>query len=355
MGIAQNAARGKTFTGEGDYRSTLDFLSGLHVAGYSSSTGSGLLNMAGLLEAGGGGRGRESALLGAFGFGNQNVQEAILQQAQQSMLGFGGIASESGLGVYGAMLGGGAVNAQEVGLRAAGLRSFGQVSQIPLMQAMTLARLGKEEPGLSVAQQMTIQRLTPAELLDKEKVANIVDPYGRDPNRLSRAQALGEKLSGGFFDTAASQVISKRTPLGQVLSSGQYAGQGGLGKLITDISGKKDAGSVGMMREISMSLGQVGDMGVEQARAMATAFGSRGAKGSAPSLKEAATQGLVDQERLSLATQTESLYAGMNTALSTLTNVFANAQSEITNIISQLANNTTTNMTGQQVVGASIK
>lgn len=353
MGLAGVASHARTFRDEADYASTLNSLAKMQTTGYGQSAMSGVMGMAAMLDVRGGGFTNERTLLGMFGggiSGSINVQEAAMQQAQQSMVGFGGITSESGLGVYGAMLTGGVVNAQEVSLRAGGLKSFGQISQMPLMQAMTLMRLQKEMPGLSVAQQMTIQRMTPAELLDKEKLANIIDPYGKDPNRVVRAQLLGEKLSGGLFDTAASQVVSKTTALGQALSSGQYSGAGGLGRLVTDISGKKDPTSIGMMREISMSLGQIGDMGTEQARAMAEAFGARGAKVTAPALKEGARQPLVDQEKVTLATQTESLYAGMNTALTTLTGVFANAQSEISNIISQLANNTTTKITGQQVV-----
>lgn len=368
MGIAQSAARGRSFRGnEDEYKATMSVLGGLQAAGYSGSFGSGLMNMVGLLEIGGyappnafkrGGRKAfgESALLGMFGFGDQNVDEAVVSRVQAGLMGYGGLASSGGIGAYANMLGSGVTNAQQVMLRQQGIAALGAMAQEPLSQAMSMMEFKRLVPQATVAQQQIAAKLKPEEYMDTEKIMRLINPYGpRVVNGIpqagylkefAKAQMVGERMTSQLFDVAQSQVVERSGELGKLLKG---KGKGFLGSFIE--GGQTDPKYAGYMEELAQSIaGTVG--GVEQGRQMIEAYARRKVKVSGGTAADAADPRLVGQERLTAATQTEALYAGFNQALTTLQSTFSNAQSEITNIISQLSNNTAANMTGGKMVGS---
>lgn len=350
LSLAQAGAQSRNFRNEGQYSQTLNALSQMSVAGYGQGTMGGLMGMAGMLDVGGGGFTKETDLLKMFG-GSRNVQEAAIAQAQGSMVGFGGIASEEGLGTYASMLTSGATNAQQVGFRGAGISGLGQMSQMPIVQAMMLANLQKEMPGLDIYQQKNILSLSPMEMLDSKKMENLIDPYGNmDPvEREAKAKQLGRTLiNKGIFGTVASQMVSKTSPLGQMLATEKYQ-QTGLGGIIQDLPTMDKKLAKGLTTQIAGTIGQIGGIGMQPARGLVEAFQGMD-KGVTPAgMGEAARKELVDQQKLQASLETDQLYAGMNYALSGIASTFQSAQSAIQDIISQLANNTTTNITGKLV------
>jgi hypothetical protein len=359
MGLAGMVAHGRSFSPSNIYglQTSLDAAATMQTAGYQTSSFGGLMNIAGLRDIatsrsyGMQKNVNELDTLNMMRFGDLNVQEAVMSQVMQSgMMGYGGLASDLGISSYASMVGAGAQNAQQVGLRGMGMAGFNQLAQAPLTQAMTLMQFQKMFPQSSVAQQLAIQKLSPAELADPQKLMRIIDPYGPQlpsdagyAKALKRARTTGEGLLGGIFDTAASQLVEKKTPLGQMLTSkGGFGGAGGFGKLISEIA--QNPAMRGYRSEAAMALAPVVG-GIEQAQQLMESYAARGQKPTSEPLKEAANRAIVDAQRVSIAQQTEAVYAGFNTALEGLQGTFANAQSEILNIMSQLSNNTASNIT----------
>jgi hypothetical protein len=270
------------------------------------------------------------------------------------MMGFGGIASQEGMGIYAQMLTSGAGNAQAVKIRGSSMAAMGQMSQIPLVQAMTLAKL-KTDPlgrGLTPQQQQLIMRLSPAELYDRQKLADIVDPYKRvTGDRLGKFGTLGEGLVSNMLQTVGSQVIGKETDLGREI----HKSGGSFENVIKARSGKTDTYSLGLMQEAAISLSGVGDMGMTTAHGVLDLVGAKTRPVPATTTKDAADKRVVDDYRITLASQQESLYAGMNNALTSMGRTFANAEAEINTIISELSNNTTTNIGGMKVTGTTAR
>jgi hypothetical protein len=372
MSIAQSAARGRTFRGDEEkYRSTISTLGGLQAAGYSQSVGTNLMNMVNMLEIGGyappnvfkrGGRksfSESSLLMDVFRFGDQNIEEAVISQAQSGMMGYGGLASAGGISTYANMLGTGVTNAQQVMLRQQGINALGAISQEPLAQAMSMMEFKKLVPRATVAQQQIAAKLRPEEYGDTEKIMKLINPYGPKVvngipqagylKSFAEAQAVGERMQANLFDVAQSQTVERGGQLGQLLKGKK---KGFLSEFIE--SGQTDPKYAGYMAELAQSLaGTVG--GVSQAEQMIEAYARRKVKVTGRAAADAADPRLVGAERVTAATQTEALYAGFNQALTTLQSTFSNAQSEITNIISQLSNNTAANMTGGKMVGTANK
>lgn len=194
--------------------------------------------------------------------------------------------------------------------------------------------------------------MTPAELFDAEKLARIVDPDKKvTGDRLGQFATFGKDLVSNILQTVGSQVIGKETGLGQEIAKKR----GSFMKVIEERAFKKDDVSQGLMSQAAIALSGVGDMGMTGADKLIELVGARTKPVSATKPAEAADPRLVGDYKIQLAAQQESLYAGMNNALTSMGQTFANAESEINAIISQLANNTTTSIGGMKVTGTTAR